>query len=164
MAVPLEPSVFGDEAAMLRHIDGGPAPPLMDAGSHEDRPYLIIDWVPGVESGVAAAQRRHDRASLIDMCASIAAAYSKLHERGVLHSDVHPRNILAGDHGVTLLDFGLSRLTDQPPRTGRGGMYYFFEPEFLAANRQCIAMPSSEAGEQYALAALLYLLISSNHY
>lgn len=164
MAVPFEPSVFGNEAAILRHIDGGIAPRLIDSGSHEDRPYLIIDWIPGVESGVAAAQRRHDRASLIDMCASIAAAYATLHARGVLHSDVHPRNVLVGDHGVTLLDFGLSRLTGQPPRTGRGGMYYFFEPEFLAANRQGIALPSSEAGEQYALAAMLYLLISGNHY
>lgn len=165
MAMPFEQSVFGNEAAILKHLHGGIAPRLLDSGSYEERPYLILDWIPGVEAGVAASQRRHDRASLIDMCASIAAAYATLHERGVLHSDVHPRNVLVGDDGrVTLLDFGLSRFADQPHRTGRGGMYYFFEPEFLAANRQGMPLPSSAAGEQYALAALLYLLVSGNHY
>jgi predicted Ser/Thr protein kinase len=164
-AMPFEESVFGNEAAILRHINGGIAPRLIDCGTFEERPYLIIDWIPGVEAGVAASQRRHDRASLIELCSSVAAAYAALHERGVLHSDVHPRNVLVGDDGrVTLIDFGLSRFTEQQPRTARGGMYYFFEPEFLAGQRQGLVMPSSAAGEQYALAALLYLLVSGSHY
>jgi serine/threonine-protein kinase len=165
MPMPFEQSVFGNEAAILRHIDGGIAPRLIDSGVHEEKPYLILDWISGVDSGVAGSQRRHDRASLIDMCTSIASAYATLHDRGVLHSDVHPRNVLVGDDGrVTLLDFGLSRFADQPPRTGRGGMYYFFEPEFLAGNREGTVLPSSAAGEQYALAAMLYLLVSGSHY
>ncbi len=164
-ALPFEYSVFGNEAAMLRHVDGGIAPRLLDSGTHEERPYLIIDWIPGVESSVAAAQRRHDRVALIDMCASIAGAYATLHARGVLHSDVHPRNVLVDDDGrVTLLDYGLARLSSEPPRTARGGMYYFFEPEFLSGQREGRILPSSPEGEQYALAALLYLLISGNHY
>lgn len=157
-------SVFDNEIAILRHLDGGGiAPRLIDAGVHEERPYLIIDWVPGVDAGVAAAQRRHDRASLIEMCASIAAAYATLHARGVLHADVHPRNVLAGDK-VMLLDFGYSRFADQPPGVGRGGLYHFFEPEYLAAQREGISMPASPAGEQYAVAALLYFLMSGDHY
>lgn len=166
MTMPFESSVFGNEATILRHLDGsGIAPKLFDAGLHEERPYLLMEWIAGVEVTVAGAQRRHDRASLIELCASIARAYATLHARGVLHSDVHPRNVVAGDGGrVMLLDFGLSRFIDQPPRVGRGGMYYFFEPEFLAANRQGAQLPSTEAGEQYALAAMLYLLIAGQHY
>jgi hypothetical protein len=165
MPVPFESSVFGNEADVLRHLDGGIAPRLLASGTHEERPYLIIEWIAGVEASVAASQRRHDRVAVIDMCASIAGAYTTLHERGVLHSDVHPRNVLVDDDGrVTLLDFGLARIISRPPRTGRGGMYYFFEPEFLAAQREGKMAPSSPAGEQYALAALLYLLVSGNHY
>lgn len=165
-ASPFEGSLFANEAEILRHLgDAGIAPRLIDAGLEQERPYLVIEWAAGVESSVAAAHRRHDRAALIDMAASIAAAYATLHEHGVLHSDVHTRNVLVGHRGeVTLIDFGLSRRTGQRPRVGRGGMYYFYEPEFLAAQRQGIVLPSSAAGEQYALSALLYLLLTGHHY
>jgi|GEM_PF-1151483 len=157
-------AVFDNEVEVLRHLDGsGIAPRLLDAGVHEERPYLIIDWIAGVDAGVAAAQRRHDRAALLELCASIAAAYAELHARGVLHGDVHARNVIAGD-GVLLLDFGYSRFADRPPRTGRAGVSYFFEPEFLAGKRQNVSVPASLQGEQYAVAALLYALLTGHHY
>jgi predicted Ser/Thr protein kinase len=156
-------ALFDNEIAVLRHLDGsGIAPHLIETGVHEERPYLIMEWVAGVEASVAASQRRHDRASLIELCASIAAAYATLHARGVLHADVHPRNVLVGDK-VTLIDFGYSQLAGQPSRVGRAGMYYFFEPEFHAASSQGM-LPASRAGEQYSLAALLYYLFAGDHY
>jgi serine/threonine protein kinase len=157
--------LFDNEIAILRHLDGsGIAPRLIESGVDEERPYGIVTWIDGVDATVAAAQRRHDRGALIDLCASIAAAYAALHERGVLHADVHARNVLAVDDGVTLVDFGYSRFVDAPPRVGRAGMYYFYEPELVAAEREGSSMPASAAGEQYAVAALLYLLITGHHY
>lgn len=152
-------ATFDNESEILRHLDGsGIAPRLLDAGLDAERPYLIVEWVAGVDAGVAASQRRHDRAALIDLCASIASAYETLHARGVLHGDVHPRNVLAGD-SVTLVDFGFARFIDRP-RRGRAGLMYFFEPESFAARH----VPASAAGEQYAVAALLYFLIAGDHY
>ncbi|HYH09373.1 MAG TPA: lanthionine synthetase LanC family protein [Thermoanaerobaculia bacterium] len=163
--MPFEGSLWGNEAMILQQLDGALGPRLLGHGTHEGRPYLILDWIDGVECGVAAAQRRHDRAATIELCAAIAAAYAKLHARNVIHSDVHPRNVLVrADGSIELLDFGLSRHADEPVRIGRGGMYYFYEPEFLAGLRTHRTVPSSFAGEQYALAALLYLLVSGSHY
>jgi len=157
-------AMFDNESAILRHLDGtGIAPRLIGAGVHEERPYLIIEWIAGVDTGVAAAQRRHDRASVIDLCASIAAAYATLHARGVLHGDVHNRNILVGER-VLLLDFGYSRYADQDPPASRGGVSYFHEPELVAARRQGRSMPATAAGEQYAMAALLYQLTAGRSY
>lgn len=163
--LPFETSLFGNEVAILRHLDGRAGPRLLDSGLHEGRPYLVIDWIDGVDSSIAAAQRRHDRAGTIELCSAIAAAYARLHACGVIHADVHPRNVLVGPDGaVTLLDFGLSRIDGDTPSVGRGGMYYFYEPEMLAANRNHQHLPASFAGEQYSLAALLYLLIAGKHY
>jgi len=157
-------SVFANEIAILDHLDGsGIAPRLLEAGVQEERPYAIIDWVEGVEAGVAAAQRRHDRASLIDLCASIAAAYTALHGRGILHVDVHARNVIIGSQ-VTLLDFGYSQMIGRPPRVDRAGMLYYYEPEMLAAQRLGTSLPPSLAGEQYSIGALLYLLIAGHFY
>jgi eukaryotic-like serine/threonine-protein kinase len=154
-------ATFENEIEILRHLDGsGIAPRLIDAGFDDQHPYLIVDWIPGVDAGVAAARRRHDRPALIELCASIAAAYAELHARGVLHADVHPRNIVAGD-GIVLLDFGNARFADRPPRVARGGVFHYFEPEFLATQN---SVHSTAAGEQYSLGAVLYLLITGEHY
>jgi serine/threonine-protein kinase len=157
-------SLFENEAAVLRRLDGsGLAPRLLDAATHEGRPYLILEWMSGSEADVVAADRRHDRAALIDLCAKIAAAYAALHERGVVHGDVHPRNVFTGPP-VTLIDFAYSRIHGEPSRTGRCGVTWFFEPELFAAEREGIQLPASEAGEQYAVATLLYLLIAGRHH
>lgn len=154
-------SLFDNETEVLRRLD---TPRLIEHGSEDGRPYVIMEWLEGVDAGVASAQRRHDRAALLELCVAVANAYVELHARGVLHADVHARNVMAGDK-VALLDFGYSQLAGRPSRTGRAGMYYFYEPELIAAMRQGHRLPPpSEAGEQYAIAALLYLLITGEHY
>lgn len=163
--VAFETSIFGNEALVLESLGGAPAAQLFDRGMHEGRPYLVIEWCPGMDAGTAAAHRRHARLSLLDLACAIAEAYAALHERGSLHGDVHPRNIFVDDDGtVRLIDFGYGALAGGPRRAGRGGMYYFFEPEYLTALRQHVELPATPAGEQYALASLLYLLVSGSHY
>jgi len=153
------------EWTILRQLDGtGIAPAPICSGSDDGRPYVITSWIADHDVSVTAAQRRHDRAALIDLCASIAAAYAALHERGIVHGDVNWRNVLAGSSGLALVDFALARRIGEPPRTSRGIFTYFLEPEYLVAARQDVHLPASEAGEQYALAALLYFLVCGHHY
>lgn len=160
-------SWFGNEETVLRHLDGRVGPRLLDVGAHEERPYMVIAWIDGVEASVAGAMRRHDRVGMLEIATSIANAYAELHATGVIHSDVHPRNVLIDGRGrATIIDFGWSRIDDGTPvlHAPRAGMYYFFEPEFLAASREGHSLASSHAGEQYAIAALLYLMTSGMHY
>ena len=122
-----------------------------------------MEWCNGSDAATATAQRRHDRSALLKIACGVADAYAALHEHGVIHGDVHPRNVIVGYDGQTrLIDFGLAAIADQRPRVGRGGMYYFFEPEYLAARGHDGA--ATLAGEQYSIAALLYLLITNEHY
>jgi len=91
----------------------------------------------------------------------ILEAYAHLHEQGVTHSDIHPRNILIDRHeAVKIIDLGLAYWageSEQGDTVHRGGVSFFFEPEFArAALEGAWPPPSSFAGEQYGLAALLY--------
>ena len=163
--VPFDTSLFGNEATILQRLEGNIGPALYESGLHEERPYLIIEWCAGTDALTAAAHRRHDRAALLGIACDIADAYAALHARGVIHGDVHPRNVVIGDDGgVRLIDFGLAAFAGEQPRVGRGGMYYFFEPEYLAAQRNGYAAPATLSGEQYSIAALLYLCITNEHY
>jgi predicted Ser/Thr protein kinase len=162
---PFERSLFANEAAILARMNGVVAPRLHDSGTHDGRPYLALEWCNGTDAATAAAHRRHDRAALLRLACSIADAYVQLHEAGVIHADVHPRNIVVGDDdSVRIIDFGLGTVADEEPRVGRGGQYYFYEPEFLVAQSRGELLHATFAGEQYSIAALLYMLIAGNHY
>ena len=158
------------EHDVLTHLGGVLAPRSAGLGNHEGRPFLASEWREGVGALFACTEFRRQGAhtELLELCCAIADAYAALHEREVVHGDVHPENVLVGaDGSVTLLDFGLAALAGAAPTDAvdRGGVAYFFEPEYakavLAKKRR---PPATLLGEQYALAALLYLLITGVHY
>jgi eukaryotic-like serine/threonine-protein kinase len=165
---------FDQEIAVLNHLDGSISPALLEKGKFADWSYLITTWCPGVDVSLAAAELRHDhdktdRKQLLQLCCAILDAYSRLHAQQVIHSDIHPHNVLAaGDGSITIIDYGFARLEsaehelDVPPR---GGVGFFFEPEYaeaVLAGRQ--PPKSSMLGEQYALAAMVYFLLTGAHY
>ncbi|MFK4038910.1 lanthionine synthetase LanC family protein [Nonomuraea wenchangensis] len=159
------------EAAVLRLLDGRAGPRLLGSGEHAGRPYLLLSWVAGVDAHDAADEARRlggpeGVGALLGLVERVVAAFAALHALGVLHGDVHPRNVLVGpDQEVVLLDFGLSAYQGAGPAPPRGGgVDFFLEPESARARlagRSC--EPLTAAGEQYAVAALAYLLLTGAH-
>lgn len=156
------------EARVLDCLQGTVAPQLIEAGEHEGRCYLAIEWCPGINAQAYAQElhRDNDRGSVLALCRKIAAAYVRLHARGFIHGDVHPRNILVDGPGeVRLIDFGHAVRIGDDDAPGRAGVSFFFEPEFAAAVLDKREVPiAGPAGEQYAVAALLYLLSTGSYY
>lgn len=169
-------ALFEREAAILRHLDGVGAPRLLATGDFDGRRWLATDWCPGIDAASAAAELRRgeiypggqDSTGLLALCRAILAAYAGLHERGVIHGDVHPRNLLvAGDGRVQLVDFGLALWEGEGElgRPRRAGVAFYYEPEAAAAMRSGARMPPpTRAGEQHAVAALVYQLLTGSHY
>jgi len=157
------------EAKALRRLAGAAAPELLAEGEHDGRPILAIAWVAGVDGMTAAEELRQagNRAGMLTLRRRVAEAYAAIHGLGVLHGDVHPRNLLVGRAGeVTLLDFGFAQIAGMgfDPRE-RGGVGFFIEPE--SATRLLEdqpPLPATERSEQFAVAALLYLLAARHHY
>lgn len=168
------PPAFARERAVLLHLDGQVNPRFLGDGTADGRHYLALEWCPGVNAVLAAdALRRNpgplSRARLSELCQRIAHAYAHLHAQDVIHGDVHPRNLLVDDDGqVKIVDFGLARLRHQRNEFStarRGGIAFFFEPEYARARLAGKRPPAaSRAGEQYAVAVMLYLLLAGTHY
>jgi serine/threonine-protein kinase len=161
------------EAAILRSLDGDLVPRVLGQGEIDGRSYLETEFIPGVDSVTAASEWRQRegepaRRKLLALAQSIARAYVHVHARGVIHGDVHPRNVFVlGDDEVRLIDFGMAvplSATDGF-RVDRGGMPFFFEPELAQAYFTGLRPPSaSAAGEQFAVAALIYFLITGAYW
>lgn len=164
--------MIAHEAEILAVLDGEGAPRLLGRGEQTGRPYVVMSWCQGIPISDAAEDlRRMDgqsaRDHLADLCLALLDAYAALHGHGVIHADVHPRNVLVDGSGrITLIDFGLANADvtalSEPPRAGVG---FYFEPEFArAAQKQNGAARATAAGEQFALAALVYQLLTGSTY
>lgn len=159
------------ESAILMHLDGTYNPKLAKVGWYQEKRYLVMEWCSGETASIIAGDIRQSsgRKELLDYCYKILEAFAGLHAQGIIHGDIHPRNILFDeDKNVKVLDFGLTRFDQELEHlkeSTRGGVGFYFEPEYAKLyllNKN--SKPTSKKGEQYALGALLYLLLTGRHY
>lgn len=173
-AEPWVVSALRNELRVLGRLSGPTSPSLLEDGSAAEDPYIVISWCEGTPVASAAARIRRPwsdeaRAGVAELCIAVLDAYVDLHRQGVIHGDVHPRNLLFDGERrrVHVIDYGLARLAGDEPETGKpaGGVPPFFTPEYAAATLAHAPPPQpTAASEQYSLAALLYSLITGEQY
>jgi len=158
------------EAEMSRRIADKRVPELYSLKRTDSGIALITEWVFGLEATNAAATLRRrgslGQRPLLSLCADVASAFAELHEAGVLHGDVHPRNVLVEERGaIRLIDFGLAQPIENTGKSAvRGGVAFYFDPEFAEGQRTNEQAMLTPAGEQYSVAALLYQLWTGAYY
>jgi eukaryotic-like serine/threonine-protein kinase len=157
--------VLQHEADILRLLNGRLAPRLITQGEWAERPYLVIEWCHGADLMRVSAERQGKRDQLLDLCIAVLDAYVQLHEAGILHGDIHPGNILVDEADqVKLIDFGLAQ-TANLSAPYRGGVPFYYEPEYVSAFLNEEPPPAATTkGEQYALATLLYQMLTGTNY
>ena len=129
---PLSVSRFQREAEALGRLRHPHIVDVTDFGIDPGTgaPYLVMELLEGAplsELCRTAGPLPLDRA--LPILAAIAAAVDAAHERGILHRDLKPGNVLlcGGDEEVKVLDFGLAEISASPSLAAAGG-----KPEDLA--------------------------------
>jgi predicted Ser/Thr protein kinase len=128
---------------------------VIDRGETDGRPFIVCELVDGRDL--------HERISLegplpiaeaLAIAVQVASALAYAHERGVIHRDVKPHNVLlTADGHAKLTDFGIARVDDAPALTNPGrvlGTGDYVAPE------QAQGRPLDGRADIYALGALLY--------
>lgn len=147
---------FRREARLLMQLKHPHIIPVEDSGEADDYAYLVM---PFLQVGTLTDWLREGPTSVrhgARLMAQISDALQYAHDRGIVHRDVKPSNILLDDHGNALLsDFGLARI-EEPGASLTGSMMVgtpaFMSPEQVRGER---ADPLSD---QYSLGVILYLL------
>lgn len=159
-----------NEANVLSCLDGKVSPRLLAAGRLDGRSFIVTTWHSGVDLYRAVAEahvlpepERSD--TLLKLAEHVLRSYAQLHSQGVLHGDVHPRNIVVDESDkITVLDFGLAVMPAAGTMGLHGGIDLFLAPEIARANLASVEVPlASLASEQYSIGALLYFLFTGAH-
>ena len=123
------------------------------AGDHGA--YLVMELVAG--DPLATILMRHSRLSTertLDILGQAGGALQAAHERGLVHRDIKPGNILITPDGrVKLTDFGIARAVDAAPVTRNGmvmGTAHYIAPEQAAGDE------AGPAGDVYSLGVVGY--------
>lgn len=129
---------------------------VFDTGEQGGRPFIVMELV----EGRSLAERLRDEGTLtvadtVAVAEAMLSALGTAHERGLVHRDVKPSNILLPDAGgVKLADFGIATaLAEAGELTATGQV--LGTPRYLAP--ECAAgQPASPASDLYSLGAVLY--------
>lgn len=95
---------------------------------------------------------------ILSITKGTAAALDYIHERGLVHRDVKPSNILIDSRGRAILsDFGLVRATEEPSLTSQGGSVG--TPSYMAPE-QAEGKQVDARTDTYALGVVLYEMVT----
>ena len=120
--------------------------------------YIVMELVPGRDLGRMLEERGEPGLpvlEVIEYARQTCEALQYVHEQQIIHRDVKPANLICGDNGVTLVDFGVAtQLSATDTGTVGIGTPRFMAPEVFAGG---IASPRSDV---FSLAATVWNLIT----
>jgi serine/threonine protein kinase len=152
---------FRREASIASALDAVYFPSVVAFDVHCPVPYIAFELL----EGEPLANQLHDRGSfsvgecsriLRDVCSGLAVA----HSFGVVHRDIHPRNLLLMREGeglprVRILDFGIAKPTSQESKLTEPGMLigcaHYMSPEQVRSGRAV-----GEQSDFWSIGAILY--------
>jgi tetratricopeptide (TPR) repeat protein len=160
---------FQSEADVLARLSHPGIAQVFAVGVHEDglfaAPYFAMEFVAdAVDLMQFARERGLDLKQRVTLFLEVCAAVQHGHQRGVIHRDLKPGNILVGNVGSPkVIDFGIAKAQDAGLRTTFAtdlgqlvGTLQYMSPEQLRGDTAEIDIRS----DVYSLGLILYELLA----
>ena len=146
---------FRSEAKSAALVEHEGIANVYDYGEDTGSAYLVMELVPGQAlSRILEREKKLDQEKVLDIMAQTSRALAAAHQRGLVHRDIKPGNLLITPEGqVKITDFGIARVGDQVPLTKTGqvmGTVQYLAPE------QATGKTSTYATDLYSLGIVAY--------
>lgn len=165
-------SRFLDEARAVNLIQHPGVVRIFDMGETADGTlFILMEFLEGQTLHariLAAREGRGPRLSLLQsmrVIRQIAQAMTAAHDKGILHRDLKPDNVVLipddevpGKERVKILDFGLARFLDSPERRTTAGVA-LGTPTYMSPE-QCMGDELDGKSDVYTLGVILYELLA----
>ncbi len=150
---------FGREARAVAQLAHPNIVTVIDRGEDGGRPYIVFEYVSGENlKQLVAREGPLPVATVIELGIQVARALEAAHDRGVVHRDIKPQNVLLAEEGrAKVTDFGIARARNTEGMTLTGtimGTSDYIPPE------QARGETAGEAGDVYSLGVVLFELLT----
>jgi len=127
----------------------------------DGRPYFVMELLEGESLASRVAKGALPPAEVVSIARQLATALAAAHDRGVIHADVTPSNVLVlggeQDIHVKLVDFGLAKLAGEGLRD-ENPEFVLGTPAYISPE-QLRGLAATDRSDQYGLGAVVYELI-----
>ena len=160
---------FEAERQALAMMDHPNIAHVFDGGATESgRPYFVMELVRGMPITQYCDEAKLTTAERLQLFSLVCDAVQHAHQKGIIHRDIKPRNVLVTLHGETpvpkIIDFGVAKathgqLTEKTVFTGFGQM--IGTPAYMSPEQVAISgLDVDTRSDIYSLGVLLYELLT----
>ena len=155
---------FAQEAEAASRIEHANLVGVLDVGETEDGLlYLVMDFVDGDRLARLIAGGPMAPAQVADLVGQIAAGLGHAHDRGLVHRDLKPDNVLvvAGEHGpvARIVDFGIAIFRDDDTSRVTTQGIVMGTPHYMAPE-QATGDKLDARTDLFALGVILYEMLA----
>lgn len=133
---------------------------IYDVGREGEVLYMAMELLEGIDLSARAKETRFSIPETIEITAQVAEALAFAHDRGVIHRDIKPPNIMIIDNGrVKLMDFGIARVHQSDLKTETGVM--LGTPRYMSPE-QVTGRPTDHRSDIFSLGTVIYEMLTSS--
>jgi eukaryotic-like serine/threonine-protein kinase len=152
---------FMEEYALVERIKSPHVARIFDHGTAEEHAYLVMEFFEGGDLQKRLGGKALPPAESLRMFRELMMALGDIHEKGILHRDLKPQNLMFRNDGtLAIVDFGIAKHIDAIDMTGAGeilGTPRYMSPEQVQGKALDLRTDIYSAG------VLLFQMLTGRH-
>jgi serine/threonine-protein kinase len=165
MAAAVSTERFRREISVAARLQHPHIVPLLSAGQMEGIPYFTMPLIEGESLRVRLARKGELPVSeAIRILREIASALAYAHERGVVHRDIKPDNVMMSGDVAMVTDFGVAKALSASSNADHGGVtslgVALGTPAYMSPEQATADPTIDHRSDIYAFGVLAYEILS----